>query len=309
MKRRGMTLGLAFALAGCGEWVHYEEEPVDPPQIATPGDVDESLRDTYAELTRLDHLIFEGLLAQYVIDDGEGFTFVDYAGLAARPESLALLDQYLAILDLVDPNALADAAERQAYWYNAYNAAVLRGVLASWEGDPEWSVSNGGFAFFDFEIWSFGGTVLSLNQVEQGVIRGDFTHASTSDLDDDAKAVIEALHVANWEGAAPDPRLHVALNCASYSCPNLAASAPYAFRGAVLEEQLAALSRAFLANPIKGAGPNGISTLFLWYAPDWSNGYDGPAGFIEAWREGGLDGVDTSRYLTYDWTLNVIPAE
>lgn len=309
---RGLALAPLLAgtlLAGCGEWVEYEEAPVAPPMIVSPGEVDESLRDTFAELTRLDHLIFEGLLAQYIVDDGAGYTFVDYAGLEARPESLALLDQYLAILDLVDPAQLESPAERQAYWYNAYNAAVLRGVLASWEGDRAWSVSNGGFAFFDFEIWSFGGVVLSLNQVEQGVIRGAFDHPSMRDLDEERLASVQQRHADTWGGAAPDPRLHVALNCASYSCPNLAASAPYAFRAATLEDQLATLTRAFLANPQKGAGPDGVSSLFLWYAPDWSNGYDGPADFIATWREGGLDGVNVDRYLSYDWALNITPAE
>lgn len=309
MKR--WCIGIALLALGCGEWVEYQEEPLQPPQVVTPGEdsLDDDTRDTYAELTRLDHLIFEGLLAQYIVDDGNGYTFVDYAGLSERTESRALLDQYLAILDLVDPAQLESAAERQAYWYNAYNAAVLRGVIDQWEGDPAFTVSAGGFAFFDFEIWSFGGLQLSLNQVEQGIIRGDFDHASMRSVDEDRMPTIQQRHTDTWDGEAPDPRLHVALNCASYSCPNLAATAPYAFRAATLEEQLSTLTRAFLANPGKGAGPDGISSLFLWYAADWSNGYDGPADFIATWRDGGLEGVNVDRYLTYDWALNIIADE
>ena len=248
------------------------------------------------------------MLAQYIVDNGDGYTFVDYAGLGARPESRALLDQYLAILDLVDPAQLESGAERQAFWYNAYNAAVLRGVLDQWEGDRDWSVQMGGFAFFDFEIWSFGGVQMSLNQVEHGVIRGAFTHPSMNDVDAERREIIQERHVGIWGESEIDPRLHVALNCASYSCPNLAATAPYAFRAATLDDQLDRLARAFVNNPIKGAGPDGVSSLFLWYRPDWSKGgYDGPDDFIATYRDGGLDGASTAQFLSYDWTLNVIP--
>lgn len=312
MSIKDITLTMALAgLWGCGEWVQYEEEPAPPPQVVTPGadSLDETTRETYASLTQLEHLIFEGLLAQYIVDDGQGYTFVDYAGLESRPESRALLDEYLAILDLVDPAQLESPAERQAYWYNAYNAAVLRGVLDQWQGDPGWSVAEGFFTFFDLEIWSFGGLQLSLNQIEHGVIRGDFAHRQLSDLTAAQRAALEARHGETWEGALPDPRLHMALNCASYSCPNLAGQAPYAFRASVLDTQLDALVAAFLANPTKGAGPDGISSLFTWYAADWSNGYDGAADFIAKHRDGGLDGVNLDRSLVYDWTLNAVPAE
>ena len=111
-----------------------------------------------------------------------------------------------------------------------------------------------------------------------------------------------------WGDAEPDPRLHVALNCASYSCPNLAATAPYAFRASTLEAQLDRLARDFVNNPIKGAGPDGVSSLFLWYRTDWSEGgFDGPDDFIATYRDGGLDGVNSGGFLSYDWTLNVVP--
>ena len=305
----GLSLA-GLSLAGCGEWVEYEDKPLDPPQVVTPGAdaLDEQTRETFQTLTQLEHLIFEGLLAQYIVDDGAGYTFVDYEGLGGRPESRALLDQYLAILDLVDPAQLESSAERQAFWFNAYNAAVLRGVLDQWEGDRDWSVQLGAFSFFDFEIWSFGGAQMSLNQVEHGVIRGAFSHPSMNGIDPDRLAQIQARHANLWGDAEPDPRLHVALNCASYSCPNLAATAPYAFRAATLEAQLDRLARAFVNNPTKGAGPDGISSLFLWYRPDWSlGGFDGPGDFIETYRDGGLDGVNTGSFLSYDWTLNVLP--
>ncbi len=156
--------------------------------------------------------------------------------------------------------------------------------------------------FFDQPIWRFGGVALSLNQVEHGIVRGDFDHPSLNGLETATRMAIEGFHTELWDGDAPDPRLHVALNCASISCPDLGATTPQAFRAATLEAQLVSLARRFLANPLKGAGPNGISSLFSWYRADFVEGVEA---FIEAYREDGLTGVDTSRLLPYDWTLNI----
>ncbi|MCA9525248.1 MAG: DUF547 domain-containing protein [Myxococcales bacterium] len=295
---------LALAL-GCGEYVAYDGDGAGV-AVRAPGagDLDDATRARYAALTRLDHLGLEALLGRFV-QQTPGQTRVDYAALAGQDEALLLLDQYLAQLDAVDPMGLESDAERVAYWFNAYNAAVVRGVLTFWEGDPGWSVSEEAFLFFDQPIWSFGGVVLSLNQVEHGVIRGDASHASVRSLDADGQATIARLHAGLWGGGEPDPRLHVALNCASLSCPDLAGTTPRAFRADTLEAQLSTLTAAFLANPTKGAGPAGVSSLFLWYRADFSRGgYTGVQDFIARGRADGLDGVATDRTLPYDWTLN-----
>ncbi|MEZ4470937.1 MAG: DUF547 domain-containing protein [bacterium] len=279
--------------------------------MRTPGagDLDAETRARYAALTRLDHLAFEGLLARFIVTTPRQ-TYVDYAALAASDEARLQLDQYLALLDVVTADQLADDAERRAYWFNAYNAAVLRGVLTFWGDDPGYSVADEAFVFFDQPIWSFGGLVVSLNQVEHGIIRGDAAHTSLRTLDDAGRAALARLHTGLWGGEDPDPRVHVALVCASLSCPNLAAATPRAFRAASLDDQLTALTAAFLADPAKGAGPAGISSLFLWYAPDFARaGYSGAEDFIARHRAGGTAGVELGRYLPYDWTLNAAPAD
>lgn len=300
-----MRMFLLMALAGCGEYVAYDEDPKGQVAVRTPGsdDLDDTTRARFEALTTLDHLAFEAVLGRHVVVDDTQAS-VDYAGLSADVEATSLLAGYLAMLDAVRPDRLDGSAERQAYWYNAYNAAVLQGVLTFWEGDPTWSVSEQTFLFFDQPIWRFGGVVLSLNHIEHGIIRGDFGHASQNGLDTATRAAIEAFHTDLWQGSRPDPRLHVALNCASLSCPDLGASQPRAFRAATLEAQLTDLTRRFLHSPLKGAGPNGISSLFSWYQADFE-AVGGSSAFIEAHREGGLSGVDTSRLLPYDWSLNV----
>ena len=295
-----------LTLGGCGEYVAYDDGPARSVAVRTPGagDLDEATRVRYAALTTLDHLALESLLAEYVVvgDDAR----VDYARLAASPEATDLLQGYLAMLDVVAAAQLASPAERQAYWYNAYNAAVLQGVLLFWEGDPTYSVSAQAFLFFDQPIWSFGGQILTLNQIEHGLLRGDFAHSSLADLSTAQRSFLEATHADTWGDAEPDARLHVALNCASVSCPDLGAATPRAFRAATLDTQLTALARRFVDQPGKGAGPAGISSLFSWYAADFDR-VGGAEAFIEAHRSGGLDGVRTDRLLDYDWQLNALP--
>lgn len=296
----------ASALAGCGDWVEYEgtrpaAEAPPPEQV-----VDESFEDAYSEATRLDHLLFESVLTRHVTASEDGqYTFVDYDGIRASEEATFLLDQYVATLDIVDPAKLESFEERFAFWINAYNALVLKGVLDIYEGDASYSVSDELFAFFSKRSFRAAGLVLSLDELEHVIVRGDREHSSAEALTADELSTMLALHDQLWDGRALDPRLHVAVNCASLGCPNLA---PTAFRAADLEAQLAERTRSFLASPEKGAGPDGVSSLFNWFAKDFSEGdYEGPEDFIERWREGGAEGVRVDRFLDYDWSLNIVP--
>jgi hypothetical protein len=109
-----------------------------------------------------------------------------------------------------------------------------------------------------------------------------------------------------------ESRVHMAIVCASLSCPDLRWE-PYAADR--LDTQLHEAARQFLANPTKGllAGPDGrtarVSSIFKWYANDFG-GPDGVVHFIRTAappvvveRLGGLDARGLA-YLDYDWSLN-----
>lgn len=110
---------------------------------------------------------------------------------------------------------------------------------------------------------------------------------------------LEALHEDLWGGRELDARIHFAFNCASSSCPDLQAT-PY--RASDLDARLEAVTEAFLLDEARGAGPDGISHIFDFYAIDFEP-YGGAPGFIERYRS--LDGVDTGRFLAYDGSLNL----
>ncbi len=305
MRRAPLRL-LALApllLAGCGDWIEYEG---GAPAAAAPAVGGDALDETLAEVAqadRLDHLIWQGLLQRYVVVDGPQ-TLVDYDGLAASTEAQVLLTQYLALLASVDPTQLADAAEVKALLYNAYNALTVRGVLDAYAGDPGWSVSEGAFAFFKTPAYVVGGVTLSLDLLEHGALRGDLAHRSVTSADAATRATVLSWFEAAGGEAGFDPRLHVAINCASLGCPNLV----HAFDAPRLEAQLEAATAAFLDAPTKGAGPDGVSQLFTWFAGDFERGgYTGKADFIERHRTEGLSGVDLDGGLDYSWQLNIAP--
>lgn len=296
-----LALGM-LALTGCGD--SYSGPVPGSADAAPPLNLDPLGDDAFGALValpRLDHVVFAGLIDRFLVREADQ-TLLDYDAWAASAEAGILFEQYLGLLARVDPTALADSAEKQAFYYNAYNALTIAGVLAGYGGDPSWSVSDDGFQFFKDIVFVVGGELLSLDALENGVMRGAADHASVLALPAETRDQVLAWHADLWDAGPLDPRLHVAINCASLGCPDLLT----AFRGPTLEVQLAEASARFLANPRKGAGPDGVSMLFTWFAPDFAVGsYDGPASFIARWRAGGTEGVDLGGDLDYSWQLNL----
>lgn len=232
------------------------------------------------------------LLATYRVEGEGGVARVRYAALAT---DRAALDAAVAWFAATDPAALPDAPSRRAYWLNGYNVSMIAAVLDSWGGDPAWSVSASDFGVFLKPVHSFGGHRLSLNDVEHVVLRGDTSKAIAADV-----SWMSAQHQALWDGGALDPRIHMALNCASVGCPSLAATP---FAPATLDAQLSALSAAYVDDPRRGAGPSGISEIFKWYAADFEAG-GGVERFIRAHRRAGGP-VAFDQWIPYSWKLNV----
>ena len=244
-------------------------------------------------ITTLDHAAWEATTRRYVRDG-----LVDYDGFWAAPDSREVLETYLDLIAALDPAQLASNEERLAFWLNAYNALVLRGAAEQRAGNPEFSPQDDDFAFFTIRQHLVAGTVLSLDAIEHGIVRGDFSHASFTTLSAADQAVIRTLSADVLD--APDGRVHVALNCAARSCPALPSRA---FRAGDLDATLDERARLFVADPTRGAGPNGISTLFQWFSADFESSHGSSRGFIESYRDD-VSNVDFGTFLAYDWTLN-----
>mmetsp|Transcript_95601 Transcript_95601/g.219001 ORF Transcript_95601/g.219001 Transcript_95601/m.219001 type:complete len:148 (+) Transcript_95601:2590-3033(+) len=108
-----------------------------------------------------------------------------------------------------------------------------------------------------------------------------------------------------------DPRLHVGVNCASRSCPDLHTEA---FTGDRVDEQLDALMRAFLADETKGLACAGSSEMKVskiiaeWYADDFQGQFCDMSCFLREYGPTDLRCLsDTNVRISafaYDWALN-----
>jgi hypothetical protein len=286
-----------MVLAGCGVDIDFDDdrrgliEGYDPGVGLDTGVGADADGEAGGSLAALEHVAWGGVLSLH-----HRGACMDYEGLAASPESVATLGRYIDQLARVDLDAVA-GEERSALWINAYNAITVQGVLDARAEDPSFRADANSFAFFKVRRATVGGIVVSLDGLEHGILRGETARESLSGFDDAQKAAFLSEHAAL---GAFDPRVHFALNCASLSCPDLRGE-PYL--GVSLGEQLDDQSTRFLDNNVKGAGPDGISSLFSWFRADFES-VAPVREFIGMYRTGGADDVDIGTYLEYEWALN-----
>ncbi|MFA7261716.1 MAG: DUF547 domain-containing protein [Caulobacter sp.] len=228
----------------------------------------------------LDHGAFDGLLARRTSLQA-GVVRVDYRGWKASAADRAALKAYIARLAGSDPTRLT-RAEQFAFWANLYNAVTIDTVLAAY---PVKSIRDIRPTPMSIGPWkaravTVGGVALSLDDIENGILR------------------------AGWR----DPRVHYAINCASFGCPNLPR---VAWRGQGLSARLDAAARDYVNHP-RGARFEGdklvVSSIYRWFAGDFGGGdrpvlthlsaYAAPA--LKA-RLGKIDRIGGD---AYDWTLN-----
>lgn len=219
--------------------------------------------------TSFDHAQFDAILEQCVRGDG-----VDYPRV--RQLFMKPLERYLERAASFH-EAGASPNEQLALYINLYNATVLHAVAARFA--PGYSVARDGFALFDEPLVALGGEKISLNRLENEVIRERFR----------------------------EPRVHAALVCAARSCPPLQ---PRAYRGEELEGQLEASMRRFVNDPSRNRIDPASRTLHLsrvfdWYAKDFG-GPDRLAAYVDGYADADVPDFAVS-FQDYSWELNLAP--
>lgn len=233
-----------------------------------------------------DHGAFDDLLGRHVRASADGVNRVDYAGWKASPANHARLSGYIAALERVDP-AVLTRPEQFAFWVNLYNASTLKVVLDRYPVRSIRQIKPNPIAFGPWKqpVATVGGTVLSLDEMEHGILR---------------KA---------WR----DPRVHYTVNCAAIGCPNLRRRA---FRGATLEADLREAASDYVNHP-RGARFEGrrledrrlvASSIYDWYRGDFGGSDSGVIAHLSAHAapdlKARLAGVTDVARHGYDWTLN-----
>jgi hypothetical protein len=223
---------------------------------------------------------------------------VDYAALKT---DRATLDRVVAEFD--SPAAGSEPewtrTHRIAFWINAYNAFTLRVIADHYPIQSSWltlhprnSIRQIDGVWTDLK-WRAAGRTVTLDDIEHQILRPTFK----------------------------DARVHFAMNCASISCPPLAAQ-PY--RPQTLDSQLNEAARACLASP-EGLRLDGdtlrVSSIFKWYGEDFIAEYSPLAPGTRDAKERAILGtvikygppaaVELARrsqtriaFLDYNWALN-----
>jgi len=225
-------------------------------------------RDRAAEV---DHDAFGEILRAAV--HGE---LVDYGFI--RDRRAGQLDGYLEMLSRIEPDSL-ERDERLAFYIDLYNASMIRAVLDRM-GDG-WTPATDDFAVFDAPAVGLRGERVSLNHLENEVIRPGFG----------------------------DPRVHAALVCGSRSCPPLRDAA---YRGADLDDALDERMRRFVNDPTRNtididARRLELSRIFDWYADDFG-GADAVDDYVDRYTDRDVRGWPVS-FLDYSWALNAVSAD
>ena len=108
---------------------------------------------------------------------------VDYGSIKNNPEKL---EELLEIGTSVKVN-VSEANKFQAFWINAYNLGVIKGIIDNYPTNSP--LSHAGF--FDKTTYDFGGKSVTLNGIENDILRAKFK----------------------------DPRVHFVLVCGAIGCP------------------------------------------------------------------------------------------
>lgn len=228
----------------------------------------------------ISHASYDAILKRHVKPDNAGYNRIDYKAL--KSSGHAALKAYIADLQAATPSGFSNAAAH-AYWINMYNAATLDVVLDHYPVSSIKKINLGGGGLFGSGPWSrkilnVEGRKLSLDDVEHRIVRPIFRN----------------------------PLSHYALNCASYSCPNLADSA---FTTKNLDA-LMAVNAVKYVNHQRGVdvkrGTIIASKIYSWYAGD----FGGRSKLKTHWNQfaepelsGAIKGARIGRFR-YDWSLN-----
>ena len=193
---------------------------------------------------------------------------VDYAAVKSNSSDLETL---LNLTENANLNGLTDN-ETKAFWINAYNLHVIKGVVAKYPVKSPLDVPG----FFDKIQYTVAGNKITLNDIENKKIREKYI----------------------------DARIHFVLVCGANSCPPIIEGAYFP---ETLEKQLNEQTKLALNNPnfIKvSKGKVSVSQIFEWYKKDFITKKSNEIDFINKFRTTKISSNSKLGYYTYDWTLN-----
>jgi len=166
----------------------------------------------------------------------------------------------------------SDAKNYQAFWINAYNISVIKGIIDNYPIKSPLDKAG----FFDTVKYNLGGKSVTLNAIENKLLRAQFK----------------------------DARFHFVLVCGAIGCPPLIGKA---YLPSTLDAQLdaqtkKALNGNFLKVNAKKKRVAG-SEILKWYKEDFVQ-EGSEIDFINQYRNEKIPTNYKLTYFTYNWSLN-----
>lgn len=203
------------------------------------------------------------VLQAHVSDEG----MVDYAAIQKDPNFQRAIDLYAD----QKPTSSWSSDDAMAFWINVYNAFTVKLIVDNYPLNSITDLKDP----WDQKFIVLKGEKFSLNQIEHEILRPVYK----------------------------DPRVHFAVNCASFSCPKLLNEPIYAEK---LNSQLNQLSKGFLADSKRNkisTNKAELSKIFEWFSEDFG-GATGVVDFINVHSNFKVSSPSQLTYLEYDWSLN-----
>ena len=214
-------------------------------------------------LQKVDYSTWDTLLKKYVDDEGN----VDYKNFR---KEIGLLNSYLEH-QTKNPVSEYDTKESKlVYYINLYNAATVKLILDSY---PLGSIKDLKGPW-NRQVVTIRNKQLSLGDIEHNILR-----------------------------KMDEPRIHFAINCASYSCPKLLNEA---FTVEKLEDLLEKSARIFVNDPKRNVITKEkamLSQIFKWYKKDFTNKAS-LTDYINQYSTVKITKETSIEFINYDWSLN-----
>ncbi|XP_040005292.1 uncharacterized protein zgc:152951 isoform X2 [Xiphias gladius] len=253
-----------------------------------------------AELSLLLREMILKLFSEHLSADGKS---VDYKGMSENPaferySELAIQLQRVELLSL-------SREEKLAFFINIYNALVIHGYLRLGAPTNMWQR----YRFFNYVSYLIGGEVFTLQDIENGVLRGN--RKGVAQLRRPFSKTDPRLQVALPDA---EPLIHFALNCGAKGCPPIKTYTPQD-----IDSQLRTAAEAFLENDDGCLVDSGkrevrLSQIFKWYKADFGGTDEKLLRWVlehmgDSPKKASLQGVLSAgktkvSFLPYDWSSN-----
>lgn len=239
-------------------------------------------------------------LMQVLKSDAVTTAGVDYTSLKGH-SAFAQLQLESSRLQHFDPLRLSPA-EAKAFWINLYNVLCIHGVVHT--GVRQSVMERPGF--FQSIAYRVGAFVLTPDDIEHGVLRGNGAHPGTGAR---AFAPNDGRHALSMPTV--DPRIHAALVCTARSCPPIAL-----YEADAIEAQLDLAAANYVATEVQvdeGRKQIALPIVFHYFASDFG-GPDGVLAFLQRYAEQAQRDALTRvprrawslRFRRYDWSLKAV---